>query len=101
MAIALQFFNAWLIGELEQAMPLAAAGIHLSGLHQVLEAWDVVPRSRHGQPVALLLSEQADQALKPPPSTMCLATAARHGDVGCLENQAWCDPYAGRELPLG
>jgi len=48
----------------DQSVPLSSAKAHLAGLVQAAEAGKVVHISRHGRPVAVLLSEQAYDALR-------------------------------------
>ena len=49
---------------MEQAISLSAAKAHLAGLVQATETGEVVHISRHGKPVAVLMSEQAYAALQ-------------------------------------
>ena len=49
---------------MEQAISLSAAKAHLAGLVQAAETVEVVHISRHGKPVAMLMSEQAYAALQ-------------------------------------
>ena len=49
---------------MEQVISLSAAKAHLAGLVQATETGEVVHISRHGKPVAVLMSEQAYAALQ-------------------------------------
>ena len=44
---------------MDQAVSLSTAKTHLAGLVQAAETGEVVHISRHGKPVAVLISEQA------------------------------------------
>jgi len=47
------------MGAVDQAVSLSTAKAHLTGLVQAAETGEVVHMSRHGKPVAVLISEQA------------------------------------------
>ena len=47
------------MGAVDQAVSLSTAKAHLAGLMQAAEIGEVVHMSRHGKPVAALISEQA------------------------------------------
>jgi prevent-host-death family protein len=47
------------MGAVDQAVSLSTAKAHLAGLVQAAETGEVVHMSRHGKPVAVLISEQA------------------------------------------
>ena len=47
----------------DQAVSLSTAKTHLAGLVQAAETGEVVHISRHGKPVAVLISEQATGAV--------------------------------------
>ena len=49
---------------MERAISLSAAKAHLAGLVQAAETGEVVHISRHGKPVAVLISEQSYAALQ-------------------------------------
>jgi prevent-host-death family protein len=60
---------------MSQAVPLSDAKARLAHLVQAAEAGQVVHISRHGKPVAVILSEQAYAALQHPESTQPLGQA--------------------------
>ena len=103
---------------MEQAISLSAAKAHLAGLVQATETGEVVHISRHGKPVAVLMSEQAYAALQDQQAgrhvwaaiaewreaadaTNPLEWPLPHGAPGELEVEGWRDRSAGREVSLG
>jgi prevent-host-death family protein len=98
-----------------QAVPLATAKAQLAGLVQAAETGQVVHISRRGKPVAVLLSEQAYQALMPQGAAATLwrgisnwrnagqADATDDWPLGphADEPEQWRDRSAGRCLELG
>lgn len=102
---------------ISQPVPLSAAKSQLAGLVQAAEAGEVVHISRHGHPVAVLLSEQAYAALQGQQQGQRVwraiahwrgAARARHADdwplgsdaSGQQDIDAWRDRSPGREVPL-
>ena len=102
----------------DQAVPLSTAKAHLAGLVQAAETGEVVHISRHGKPVAVLISAQAYASLQGRQSRRGVWTAiadwraaahGRHADgwpldsgpVGTEEIEAWRDRSSGREVQLG
>ncbi len=102
----------------DQAVSLSTAKTHLAGLVQAAETGEVVHISRHGKPVAVLISEQAYSSLQGHQSKRGVWSAiadwravvhGRHADdwpldsgpVGTQEIQAWRDRSSGREVQLG
>lgn len=100
-----------------QGVSLSEAKAHLAGLVQAAEAGDVVHISRHGRPVAVLLSEGAYRALQQQQGGPSLGAAIAHwraaarprqaedwpvgpDEAGLREIQAWRDRSGGREVPL-
>lgn len=103
---------------MDQAVSLSTAKAHLAGIVKAAEAGGVVHISRHGKPVAVLISEQAYVSLQGPQSRRGVWTAiadwravahGRHADdwpldlgpVGKHEIEAWRDRSTGREVQLG
>ena len=89
---------------MEQAISLSAAKAHLAGLVQATETGEVVHISRHGKPVAVLMSEQAYAALQGQQAvdaTNPLEWPLPHGAPGEQEVEGWRDRSAGREVSLG
>ena len=98
-----------------QAVPLATAKAQLAGLVQAAETGQVVHISRRGKPVAVLLSEQAYQALMPQGAAATLWRAISNwrdagqsdaqNDWPLVENAdepgQWRDRSAGRSVELG
>ena len=89
---------------MEQAISLSAATAHLAGLVQATETGEVVHISRHGKPVAVLMSEQAYAALqgqRAADATNPFEWPLPHGAPGEQEVEGWRDRSAGREVSLG
>lgn len=91
---------------MEQAISLSAAKAHLAGLVQAAETGEVVHISRHGKPVAVLLSEQAYAALQGQQEGRrvwaAIAEWRQSGEaIGELDAESWRDRSAGREVSLG
>ena len=91
---------------MEQAISLSAAKAQLAGLVQAAETGEVVHISRHGKPVAVLLSEQAYAALQGQQEGRrvwaAIAEWRQSGEaVDELEVESWRDRSAGREVSLG
>jgi prevent-host-death family protein len=95
-----------------QAVSLSEAKAQLAGLVHAAESGDVVHISRHGKPVAVLLSEQAYAALQGEAQGSRIweaivqwrrAGRAQQCDdwPGDLKIETWRDPFAGREVVLG
>lgn len=99
-------------------MSLSSAKAHLAGLVQAAEAGEVVHIARHGKPVAVLLSEQAYQALQDRQVAGSVWAAISQwrgaagldqdedwplsaGADGTREVEAWRDRSSGREVLLG
>lgn len=90
---------------MEQVISLSAAKAHLAGLVQAAETGDVVHISRHGKPVAVLLSEQAYAALQGEQAGRqvwaAIAEWRQAGEaIEGLEVEGWRDPSAGRKVSL-
>lgn len=98
-------------------MSLSQAKAHLAGLVQAAEAGEVVHISRHGRPVAVLLSEGAYHALQQQRGGLSLGAVISQwraaagpqqaedwpvpsGEAGLREIEAWRDRSSGREVPL-
>ncbi|MDM7938296.1 MAG: type II toxin-antitoxin system Phd/YefM family antitoxin [Cyanobium sp. CZS 48M] len=84
-------------------VPLSEAKARLARLVQAAEAGQVVHISRHGKPVAVLLSEQAYSSLHHPTTSQALGKAINlwrlAGRSGC--NNDWplaSDPAADQEV---
>ena len=91
---------------MEQAISLSTAKAHLAGLVQAAETGQVVHISRHGKPVAVLLSEQAYAALQGQQEGRrvwaAIAEWRQSGEaIGELDVESWRDRSAGREVSLG
>ncbi|MFO7629207.1 MAG: type II toxin-antitoxin system Phd/YefM family antitoxin [Prochlorococcaceae cyanobacterium] len=103
---------------MDQPVSLSEAKAHLAGLVQVAETGEVVHISRHGKPVAVLISEQAYAALQQQQAGRRLWAAIadwRHGarpghaddwplpsgEPGANEVDGWRDRSTGREVLLG
>lgn len=103
---------------MEQAISLSAAKAQLAGLVHAAETGEVVHISRHGRPVAVLISEQAYAALQGHQAGRRVWTAIAQwreagdatqphdwpmaaGPAGEQDVQAWRDPSPGREVSLG
>jgi prevent-host-death family protein len=103
---------------MEQAISLSAAKAHLAGLVQAAETGEVIHISRHGKPVAVLISEQTYVALQAQQASRRVWTAIAEwreaadatnplewplpaGAAGELEVEGWRDRSAGREVSLG
>ncbi|MCP9841794.1 type II toxin-antitoxin system Phd/YefM family antitoxin [Synechococcus sp. J7-Johnson] len=87
-----------------QVVPLSDAKARLAGLVQAAEAGQVVHISRHGKPVAVLLSEQAYSTLHQLQTSLAPGKAILNwrleGRSGCHED--WplpSDPSADQEVP--
>ena len=102
----------------DRAVSLSTAKTHLAGLVQAAETGEVVHISRHGKPVAVLISEQAYASLQGHQSRRGVWTAiadwraaahGRHADDwpldsgpdGTQEIEALRDRSTGREVQLG
>lgn len=86
-----------------QVVPLSDAKARLAGLVQAAEAGQVVHISRHGKPVAVLLSEQAYAALHHPATSQGPGQAIDlwrlAGRPGCQEDWPLAsDPSADQEV---
>ncbi len=81
-----------------RAVPLSDAKARLAALVQAAEAGQVVHISRHGKPVAVLLSEQAYAALQHPATSQALGMAIDSwrlvGRPGCREDWPLASPPA-------
>ena len=91
---------------MKQAISLSAAKAHLAGLVQAAETGEVVHISRHGKPVAVLLSEQAYAALQGQQEGRrvwaAIAEWRQSGEaIGELDVESWRDRSPGREVSLG
>lgn len=101
-----------------QDVSLTAAKAHLAGLVQAAETGEVVHISRHGKPVAVLISEQSYMDLQTLQRGKRVwdaiqswrdAARARHDDawplasgpMGVNDVEAWRDRSSGREVQLG
>ena len=95
-----------------QAVSLSEAKAQLAGLVHAAEAGEVVHISRHGKPVAVLLSEQAYAALQHGGQNARVWDAiAQWRDAGRAQQsddwpgdgptEAWRDRSVGREVELG
>ena len=95
-----------------QAISLSEAKAQLAGLVHAAEAGEVVHISRHGKPVAVLLSERAYAVLQHQGESSRLweaitqwrdAGLAQQNDdwPGDGDSAAWRDRSAGREVQLG
>jgi prevent-host-death family protein len=85
---------------MSQPVPLSAAKAQLAGLVQAAEASEVVHISRHGQPVAVLLSEQAYAALQGQQQGHAADWPLGSIATGQQDIDAWPDRSPGREVPL-
>ena len=105
---------------MEQAISLSVAKAQLAGLVQAAETGEVVHISRHGKPVAVLISEQSYATLQgqqasrrvwaaiadwreavDPASPSPLEWPLPPGEAGDQEIKGWRDQSAGREVVLG
>lgn len=99
-------------------MPLSSVKAQLAGLVQAAEAGKLVHISRHGRPVAVLLSEPSYDALRSQKDcrSVCRAIAQwrglsrpgrdddwpfSSGAEGTQEVDAWRDRSSGREVLFG
>jgi len=75
----------------DQAVSLSTAKTHLASLVQAAETGEVVHISRHGKPVAVLISEQAYASLQ--------GHQSKRGEWTAIAD--WRDRSTGREVQLG
>lgn len=92
-----------------QPISLSEAKARLTGLVHAVENGEVVHLSRHGKPVAVLLSEQAYAALqghqKRPTLWQAIVQWRGEGQAGAADDwpvaaDEWRDRSSGRELSL-
>ena len=91
---------------MEQAISLSVAKAQLAGLVQAAETGEVVHISRHGKPVAVLISEQSYATLQGRQASRrvwaAIAEWRQSGEaIGEPEVEGWRDQSAGREVVLG
>ena len=88
------------MGAVDQAVSLSTAKAHLAGLVQAAETGEVVHISRHGKPVAVLISEQAYATLQGHQSRRDVWTAIADWRAAAHGRHA-DDRSTGREVQLG
>ena len=87
---------------MDKAVSLSTAKNHLAGLVQAAESGEFVHISRHGKPVAVLISEQAYSSLQGHQSKRGVWSAiANWRAVATQEIKAWRDRSSDREVQLG
>ena len=91
---------------MEQAISLSVAKAQLAGLVQAAETGEVVHISRHGKPVAVLISEQAYATLRGQQASRrvwaAIADWRQSGEaIGELDVESWRDRSRGREVSFG
>ena len=87
---------------MDKAVSLSTAKNHLAGLVQAVETGEFVHISRHGKPVAVLISEQAYSSLQGHQSKRGVCSAiANWCAVATQEIKAWLDRSSDREVQLG